>query len=81
MPNSAPTGTRLTITIPRSDTLRQNGFRYGGDDGDAFQAAIVATLPGSGTLCGDSNGALDGGRTAAVAGRTILARQPTVRGP
>ncbi|HMG45938.1 MAG TPA: Ig-like domain-containing protein [Allosphingosinicella sp.] len=73
MPNLAPAGTSLTRTIPRSYQLRKNDFGYSDDDGNAFKAVFITTLPGAGTLYYDSNGALGGGRTAVSVGQAINA--------
>ena len=73
MPNSAPAGTSLTLTVPRSYTLHKADFGFGDADGNGFKAVVVTTLPGAGTLYYDSNGSLGGGRTAVVAGQTISA--------
>jgi len=73
MPNSAPAGTNLTRTIPRSYALHKSDFGFTDIDGNAFKAVLFTTLPGAGTLYYDSNGSLGGGRTAVVAGQTISA--------
>ena len=50
MPNSAPAGTSLTRTVPRSYTLRKSDFGFTDTDGNAFKAVVVTTLPIAGTL-------------------------------
>ena len=66
MPNTAPAGTSLTRTIPRSYTLRKSDFGFSDTDGNAFKAVFFTTLPTAGTLYYDSNGLLGGGRTVLV---------------
>jgi VCBS repeat-containing protein len=73
MPNSAPAGSSLTRTVPRSYTLHKSDFGFSDSDGNAFRAVVFTTLPSAGTLYYDSNGSLGGGRTEVVAGQTISA--------
>ena len=73
MPNSAPSGTSRSLSIPRSYTLRKNDFGFSDADGNGFKSVLFTTLPTAGTLYFDSNGSLGGGRTAVVAGQTISA--------
>jgi VCBS repeat-containing protein len=73
MPNSAPAGSSLTRTVPRSYALHKSDFGFSDGDGNAFKAVVVTTLPGIGTLYYDANGTLGGGPTAVVAGQTISA--------
>src|SRR5262249_10201935 len=70
---SPPSGTDLTLTVPRSFTLHKADFGFRDLDGNAFKAVVVTTLPGAGTLYYDANGALGGGPTAVVAGQVISA--------
>jgi len=73
MPNTAPAGTSLTRTIPRSYTLHKSDFGFNDADGNAFKSVFFTTLPTAGTLYFDANGAVGGGRFAVVAGQTISA--------
>ena len=72
-PNSAPSGTDSTRSIPHNYALQIADFGFSDADGDHFAAVTIATLPMAGVLYYDSNGALGGGRAAVIAGQSISA--------